>query len=264
MHMKNTIWLRLFFLLVLIQAITIGRSLIWPELIAANLPWPASPLNARFIAVLYWMGGISALLSMLAPRYAAVRISLIEIGVVTGVLLLLTLPHLGEFTAATFPYRWMILYTIDPLAVGLVLWLVRGRDPAPAGRNQYAWLFSVYAAVLTIAGITLLVAPAFAAQLWPWALPAILGQVYSIFFLTFALGGLLAAAEPRWEGVWVYIAANLVMLVLILAVSAYHIDRFKAGPAAWVWFGLCLAGALAFAIALIRRPQRALAQGALT
>src|ERR1041384_5642470 len=105
--MKNGVWLRLFFLLVFVQALTIGRSLIWPDQITANLPWPASPLNARFITTLYWMGAISALLSIAARRYTAVRISLIQIGAITGGLLLLTLPHLGEFTPETFPYRWM-------------------------------------------------------------------------------------------------------------------------------------------------------------
>ena len=260
--MKNSGWLRFFFLLVLVQAITIGRSLIWPDQITANLPWPASPLNARFIAALYWMGAISALLCLVARRYVAMRISLIEIGVVTGVLLLLTLPHLGEFTPETFPYRWMILYTIDPLVVALALWRMRGRDPAPVGRNPNAPLFIVYAAVLAIAGIVLLVAPTLAAQLWPWTLPAILGQVYSIFFLTFALGGLLAAGEPRWEGVWIYVTANLGMLLLIIAVSLYHADRFKTGLTTWIWYGLCLAGALAFAAVLIRQTRQIAAQGA--
>lgn len=259
--MKNSGWLRFFFLLVLVQAITIGRSLIWPDQIAANLPWPASPLNARFIAALYWMGAISALLCIVARRYAAVRISLIQIGVITGGLLLLTLPHLGEFTPDTFPYRWMILYTIDPLVVGLILWRMRRRDPAPAGRNPNAALFIVYAAVLAVAGVVLLVAPTLAAQLWPWTLPAILAQVYSIFFLTFGLGGLLAASEPRWEGVWIYVAANLVMLLLIIAVSLYHADRFKTGLTTWMWYGLCLAGALVLAAVFIRRPRQIAARG---
>lgn len=262
--MKNNIWLRIFFLLVLVQALSIGRSLIWPEQISANLPWPASPLNARFIAALYWMGAISALLSMIAGRYAEVRISLIEIGVVTGVLLLLTLPHLGEFTTNAFPYRWIILYTIDPLLVGFILWRMRRSDRAWVGRNPLAHLFTVYAAVLTVAGIILLVAPTLAARLWPWTLPPILGQVYSIFFLTFALGGMLAAREPRWEGVWVYVLANLVMLLLIIAVSLYHADRFKPGPTTWVWYSLCLAGAMAFTAALVRRPRQLTARGAVS
>jgi hypothetical protein len=260
--MPNNRWLRFFFLLVLVQALSIGRSLIWPDQIAANLPWPASPLNARFVASLYWMGAISALLSMIAGRYAEVRITLIEIGTITGGLLLLTLPHLGEFTAETFPYRWMILYTIDPLVVGLILWLMRRRDPAPAGRNPLAPLFLAYAAALAVAGLVLLLAPTLAAQLWPWTLPPILGQVYSIFFLTFALGGLLAAREPRWEGVWVYVVANLSMLLLVIGVSLYHADHFKAGLPTWVWYSLWLAGALAFAAALARRPRQLAARGA--
>ena len=262
--MKNTLWLRVFFLLVVIQAFTIGRSLIWPELIGQNLPWPASPLNARFVAALYWMGAISALLSMGARRYAEVRISLIEIGVITGGLLLLTLPHLGEFTPETFPYGWLILYTIDPLVVGLIVWWMRKREPMPAARNPLARLLNGYAVALALIGSILLVAPALAAQLWPWALPPILSQVYSIFFLTFALGGWLAAREPGWEGVWIYVTANLMMLILIVAVSVIHADRFKAGPQTFIWYGLCLAGIVALTGALVRGPRRLAASGATT
>jgi len=260
--MKNTLWLRLFFLLVVIQAFTIGRSLIWPELIGQNLPWPASPLNARFVATLYWMGAISALLSIVARRYAEVRISLIEIGVITGGLLLLTLPHLGEFTPETFPYRWLILYTIDPLLVGLIVWWMRKREPMPAARNPLARLLNGYAAALALIGAILLVAPALAAQLWPWALPPILSQVYSIFFLTFALGGWLAAREPEWQGIWIYVAANLLMLILIVAVSLIHADRFKAGPQPVIWYSLCLAGVVALTGALLWRRRQLPARGA--
>jgi len=260
--MKNNLWLRFFFLLVVIQAFTIGRSLIWPALIGENLPWPASPLNARFVAALYWMGAITALLSMFARRYAEVRIALIEIGVITGGLLLLTLPHLGEFPPEAFPYRWLILYTIDPLVVGLILWWARRRGRMPAGRNPLAPLLVGYAATLTVIGVILLVAPVFAAQLWPWALPVILSQVYSVFFLTFALGGWLAAREPGWEGVWIYVVANLIMLILIVVVSLIHADRFKGGAETVIWYGLCLAGVMALGLALLWGPRRLAAGGA--
>ena len=61
--MKNPIWLRLFFLFVVLQALLVGSALIQPTLISLVMPWPASPLNARFIGALYIMGAISALLS---------------------------------------------------------------------------------------------------------------------------------------------------------------------------------------------------------
>jgi hypothetical protein len=249
-------WVRFFFLLVLLQALLLGQALIWPDLIAATLPWPASPLNARFIATLYLMGALSALLCMFARRYAEVRVSLVEIGVVTGGLLLLTLPHLSEFTAATFPYRWVILYTIDPLLAGVILWWMRGRSASPAGYSTHVRLLLAYAAVLAVVGVMLLLAPTLTAPFWPWALPPILGQVYSIFFLTFALGGVLAARDPRWEGGWIYLAANLGMLVLIIGVSLFHADRFKGGLAIWLWYGLCVLGALALAGTFLMRWLR--------
>ena len=253
--MKNRPWLRLFFLFVLFQALLVGSALIEPEWITLVLPWPASPLNARFTGALYLMGAISAALCMFARRFAAVRISLIEIGVVTGGLLLITVPHFGEFTAANFPSRWTIFYTVDPLATALLAWVFLGRDPVPPGRNPYRPLFLTYAAVLGVAGLALLLFPSVAAGLWPWSLPPILGQVYSVFFLTFALGGLLCAREPRWLGVWVYCAANAGLLFLVLMVSLYHRGRFGPGPATWIWFGLCITGLAGFALRLLRRPK---------
>ena len=257
-RMKFPIWLRLFFLFVLAQALLVGSAILQPSLITLVLPWDASPLNARFTAALYLMGAISALLCMLATSYTEVRVSLIEIGVVTGVLLLLTVPHFGEFNATTFPYRWVIFYTIDPLVSGLILWRMRKRNPVLIGRNVLAPLFTIYAALLAIIGAVLLAAPTEAAQLWPWALPPILGQVYSVFFLTFAIGGWLAAREPGWGGVRIYVIANLGMLLLIVGISLWHGDRFKPGISAWVWYACCLASISAFGAALLRRlGQRA-------
>jgi hypothetical protein len=260
--MNNPIWLRLFFLFVVFQALLVASALIQPAMITLVLPWEASPLNARFIAALYAMGAISALLCMLAGRYVEVRISLIEIGLVTGGLLLITIPHFGEFTSANFPYRWTVFYTIDPLVTGLILWRLRGRDPAPAGRSPFAPLFMAYAALLGVAGLILLALPTLAGSLWPWLLPPVLGQVYSVFFLTFAAGGLLAAGEPRWAGVRIYVQANLGMLLIISAVSLLHLGRFKPGLPTWAWFGLCLAGVVVFAAAWLRRPNQPAAQGA--
>jgi len=261
--MKFPIWLRLYFLFVLAQALLVGSAIIQPSLITVVLPWDASPLNARFIAALYLMGAISALLCAIAARYAEVRISLIEIGFVTGVLLLITVPHFGEFTPQKFPYRWTIFYTIDPLVSALIWWRLRGNAAPPAGRSPLAPLFLTYAAVLGVAGVILLALPALAASLWPWALPPILGQVYSVFFLTFALGGVLAAREPGWAGVRVYVLANLGMLLLIIGVSFWHAYRFKPGPSTWAWYALCLAGVAAFGVALLRRPGRLFSKGAI-
>ena len=256
--MKIPIWLRFFCLCVVFQALLVGSSVIQPTLLTLVLPWEASPLNARFIGALYCMGAISAGLCMFARRYADIRISLIEIGIVTGGLLLITVPHFAEFSAANFPYRWTLFYIIDPLAVSIILGLMRGRDPAPAGRNPLSAVFLIYAVILGLAGIVLLRLPNLVVSVWPWALPPILGQVYSIFFLTFAIGALLAARQPRWSSVNIYVAANLGMFVLILGVSVLHFSRFKAGRSTRAWFLLWTLGVIGFAIALIQRLDQKL------
>jgi hypothetical protein len=244
-------WLRAFFLLVTVQALVVAAGVVWPALIPRLLPWDASPLNARFIAALYAMGGLSALLCLIAARYAEVRITLIEVGLVTLLPLLITLPRLGEFVAPRpFPIGWLLSYTVDPLLAAL-LWRMHGYDRSPAGRNPFAPLFIAYATALGGIGLVLLALPGLAARIWPWELPAVLAQLYSAFFLGIAACAVVAAREPRWEGVRIYVIANLFLLVLVVVVSLLHIDRFRAGPATWIWFGFCLVGITALAWALL-------------
>jgi hypothetical protein len=250
-------WLRAFFLLVTLQALVVAAGVVWPALIPRLLPWDASPLNARFIAALYAMGALSALLCLVAGRYAEARITLIEIGLVTLLLLLITLPRLGEFVAPRpLPLGWLLSYTADPLLAALLLWRMRGHDRAPAGASPLALVLIAYAAALGVIGMVLLALPGLAARIWPWELPAVLGQLYSVFFLGMAACAALAAREPRWAGVRIYLIANLFLIVLVLVVSLLHIERFRAGPATLIWFGFCLIAAAGFARALLGRMSR--------
>ena len=249
--MPNNGWLRAIFVLVLGQALLLGQALIWPTRITLVLPWPASPLNARFVAALYCMGVVTALLTIFAASYAAVRVSLVLVGVITGGLLVLTLPHLGEFTVDTFPYRWVAFYTIDAAVMGVVLWRLRGRDPVPAGRSDVAALVLAYSGVLAAAGLIMLAAPAWAVRHWPWGLTPILAQVYSVFFLTFAIGGLLVARDPRAEAGWIYLTANLTTVLLVIGVSAAYPERFRPGLPTLSWYAAWGVAAVALTAALV-------------
>jgi hypothetical protein len=260
--MPNNRWLRLLFILVLGQALILGQALVWPDRIARTLPWPATPLNARFVAALYCMGVVTALLAIVAPTYEAVRVPLVMIFALTGGLLVLTLPHVGEFTANTFPYRWVISYTLDAVVTGAVLWRLRGRDPSPSARTPVGTIVASYATIAGIAGLIMLVAPSLAVRHWPWGLTPILAQIYSIFFLTFALGGWLVARRPRAEAAWIYLTANLTVILLVIAVSAAYPERFRPGTPTWTWYTVWVAAACALAVALAvttsslrRRPE---------
>jgi hypothetical protein len=262
--MPNNGWLRLLFILVLGQALILGQALVWPDRIARTLPWPATPLNARFVAALYCMGVVTALLAIFAPTYAAVRVPLVLIFALTSGLLVLTLPHLGDFTANTFPYRWVISYTLDAVVTGAVLWRLRGRDRSLSARTPIGAVVASYATVAGVAGLIMLVAPSFAVRHWPWGLTPILAQVYSIFFLTFALGGWLVARDYRAEAAWIYLTANLAMILMVVGVSIAYPERFKPGLPTWSWYAMWVAAACAMAVALTatassrrRRPETA-------
>jgi hypothetical protein len=248
--MPNNGWLRLLFILVLGQALILGQALLWPARIAQTLPWPATPLNARFVAALYCMGVVTALLAIFAPTYAAVRVSVVLIFALTSGLLVLTLPHLGDFTANTFPYRWVISYALDAAVTGAVLWRLRGRGRASSEGTPIRAVVASYATFAAAAGLVMLVAPSYAVRHWPWGLTPILAQVYSIFFLTFALGGWLVARDPRTETAWIYLTANLAVILMVIGVSVAYPERFKPGIPTWTWYTIWVAAACTRAVAL--------------
>jgi hypothetical protein len=257
--------LRAFFLLITIEALVVAAGLIWPALIPRLIPWDASPLNARFIGALYAMGTLSALLATLARTYDEVRITLISIAVITLLILLVTLAHLGEFAPPrSFPAGWLLSYLADPILAGLLLWQLRRRAWGAGGRNTLTTAFRIYAAVMGTLGIILLTLPSLAARIWPWELPASLGQLYSAFLIGLAVCAVIASREAEWENVRIYTIANLSMLVLVVIVSLVHFDRFRPGVATWLWFGFCLAGIAAFAAALLRRTRQAALRGSLS
>jgi hypothetical protein len=251
------VWLRAFFLLVTVQALVVAAGIVQPTLIPRLLPWDASPLNARFIAALYAMGALSALLCLLAPRYAETRITLIEIGLVTLLLLLITIPRLGEFAPPrSFPLGWVLSYLVDPLLAAILLWRMRGRGERRAGPNRHMAVLMAYAIVLGVLGAILLTLPAVAAQIWPWELPDVLSQIYSTFFLGMGACAALAARDPRPDAVRIFAIGQLFLLVLVLIVSLVHANSFRAGISTWLWFAGCLVGSAAFVFVLVRRPGR--------
>lgn len=100
--------------------------------------------------------------------------------------------------------------------------------------------------------LALLMPPDFVAAAWPWALPPLLGQLYACFFLTFAVGAALAARETELRAIRNFTVSSLALMLLVLAASLLHLDRFKPQPVTWLWFASFALGACAFALALVR------------
>jgi hypothetical protein len=150
------------------------------------------------------------------------------------------------------PHRavWIFVYVVDPL-VALVLIPVAGLWPPARGvRHRLTPLLWVQAVIFGTLGLVLLLLPEIAAAYWPWNLPAMLGQLYACFLLTFAVGAALGARETSARAIRDFLLASLGLTVLVLIASAVHFDRFKAEPVTVVWFAGFGLGTLAFAVAL--------------
>ncbi len=255
-------WLRAFFLVVAAQAFLVTLALFQPTLINIVEPWPASPLNARFIGALYTGLGIGVLLCLRTRWFREVRLIVVGIAVATATLLVITLYRLGVYGMGElafpdqFPVGWTLFYIIDPLVVVYTLWRFRGQDTAPNTPNPLAWLWATEAVFLGALGLLLLLLPNLAISLWPWAMTSPLSQLYSGHFLTLAVVSALAVREPRWEAVRIMVITLMAIAFLILAVSVIHFDRFKSDLSTVIWFAFFGAQAIGLAVLLWRRRVR--------
>ncbi len=254
-------WLRATFFFIVIQTFDFVLVLFRPDLITALEPWKATPLNARFIASLYLATGIGVLLSALGRNFLQVRIVLIGLGVATIALFLLTLFRLlfypGELPMV--PVIWLLLYFIDPLLVVFCLGRLGATGSSvPRANNPLSLLWIVHTVIFGAAGLLMLLLPGIAVQLWPWGLSAPLAQLYGGFFLALATVTGLSIGEWRWEGVRAVVVMLMSLGIIVVAISLFHLDRFKSPLAVLIWLVIFAAEALIFgSLLLIRQVQPA-------
>jgi hypothetical protein len=220
-----------------VQGFGIGLTgLIAPD--QMQIPLRLTPLNARFVAALYVAGAIGVVLAAANPRRLGTRLFCIGFGFATLLILVLTIVHWSDFMDPALPHRavWIFDYVVDPL-LALILIPLAGLWPArhPSHHALSRMLF-IKAICFGGLGAILLLAPSLAANYWPWALPPTAGQLYACFLLTFGIGDALAARESDARAVRDFLIAALSLCLLVLLVSALHLDRFKPDPVTPIWF----------------------------
>jgi hypothetical protein len=263
MNQSMTWWIRAFLISSAIRGLILGvTGLVAPAQI--QIPLQLTPLNAGFVAALYLAGTIGLILTIFVRHRADARPFLIGTGVVTALLLSVTLLHWAEFetTLSTTLVLWVGSYIFDPIAITLLVVMHRLVRPANPGRHRLTRLFLVEAGVLGALGLVLLALPATAAARWPWPIPPLLAQLYSCFFIAFAVIALLVARERRPVLIRTFTITSLALMVGVFGASLPYLARFTGGVATWVWFGVLLLGMAVFGAALVgRTPSRPFAVG---
>jgi hypothetical protein len=247
-------WVRAVLLIAAAQALLLLAALVDPPQVKLLVPWPASPLNARFIAALYVSLGAGVVLASTSRHFTEIRLVLFGIGMATMVLLVLTIVRMALHPQELkqFPFFWLLFYVIDPLLVAAVFWRMGWGGHAGAGFRPLTLLWVAESLIFGSAGIVLMIDPAAARSVWPWAITEPQAQIYSAFFLTLAVTSILAAREERWEGVRWFVVMITLLSLLVIAVSILHLPRFTNATTTALWFVVFGVEAVVFGGLLVR------------
>ncbi len=246
-------WLRAYLLFAAFQGWALGGTgLVTPDEI--QIPLRMTPLNERFVAALYLAGGIGVLLAAFSRRRGEARIFVLGFAFAITVILVQILLRWNDYMADSLPHRPAFLgaYVLDFIFSVVVVPAAGYLVVPPRVRHARTVLFLIESVVLAVVGLALLLVPVLAAQVWPWALPPVLSQLYAAFFLSVALGAFLAAGDSSEVAIRTFTVTTLALTVLILVASLLHLSRFKPEPVTPIWFASFLAGAVLFAVAFFR------------
>lgn len=233
-----------------------------PESAAALWPWDLLPFNARFLGAVYSASCISAVMQTVHGRWSPARLVTPMIFIFTAVIMILSFAHLEVFDFQRWEvWVWFLLYIIIPVNCAYHLWLYRNlppADPTPPSKTGRIILVS-QAIVLGMYGLALLTIPAVAKISWSWKIDDFHAQMYSVTFLTPAMGAfVLAKAASKIE--WITMGVTQAVLGLFPIIGVIMVDATVKGVnwasmGTWAWMGLF---AIMFIISLwmIKQSQK--------
>lgn len=252
MNRSMTWWIRAFLISSALRGLLLGINglLDYREI---SIPLQFTPLNAAFVAGLYLAGTIGLILTLFARERADARPFLIGTAVVTTLLLTVTGLHWAEFETTLSPklIGWVGSYVFDPVAITLLVVTHGLGSPSQPGSHRLSPLFVAEAALLGMLGWFMLALPQAAATVWPWRIEPLVAQLYSCFFIAFAVIALLVSQERRPLLIRNFSITSLALMGFMLLASLLYLGRFSGGVSTWLWFGGLAVGAASFTAALI-------------
>lgn len=224
-----------------------GGLFFLPAIVGQWWPWSLTPFNTRLLGAIYVASLISTLLLVLYNRWTPARVVVPMILIFTIIVLVVSLTYLPRFIQPLPTILWIILYIGIPVNAAYHLWLYRTLSPAQPVEipSVLRWLMRIQAVVLGLYGLGLLIAPTTFAAFWPWGIDDFHGRMYSVAFLTPALGAwLLSHSTTRIDlqtlGL-TQIVGGLLPIVGMLIVSPTvpperQVNWSIAGT--WLWTGM--------------------------
>jgi hypothetical protein len=227
------------------------------------------PITAAFLGAAYLSAVVLLLSAALERRWAEARLATYSGFALITLVLVATLIHLDRFhtdsdSALTLAGTWAFVATYVVLPPAFAWVIVRQarvagaepprRVPLPRWARGYV---AVQGAVLLGIGSALVVAPTWAAAVWPWELTPLTGRATGAWTFAIGLALLLGLYENDWIRLRVPLRTYTALAVLELVALLRYAGSLDWGAAqSWVYVAF-LAGMLAFAAYGLRAVRRA-------
>ncbi len=235
-------------MLIAAAALVLGAGLdlfVFAESTATLFAWAIDPpLTAAFLGANYLAAGVVEIGAARQPTWARARVAIPAVMLFTTLTAGLTAANLRFLDLANpIAWVWLIVYFGVPPILGCVWWW-QARQPGEDGPREAPLPAPLHTSMLVVGGLmlsfglTLLVAPAWAAAAWPWNL--------SPDFEGYSAG---ASAMEKYVGVWLlawgtvmlhasfendlgrtrYVFTALLVLGVLQAVAAYRFATVDNG-----------------------------------
>jgi len=235
---------------VLVLILAGGGLFLFPKFAAEQWPWVIAPFNGRFVGAVYLGSFISTIILAVRGRWSPGRIVLPMIFVFTSIIFFVSLFNLDKFDFQRWqPWVWFLLYAALPINSAIPLWLYRGQQPAESQITSKNWGVFLFALTvfLMLYGIALLIIPTTASAFWPWPIDAFHGQMYSVVFITSAVGCYLIARRAsvlEWQtlGLTLLVIGACSIIGLFLVDAVVPIEKKVNWDLSGTWAWLALMG----------------------
>ncbi|MGE0281214.1 MAG: hypothetical protein AB7P20_11475 [Rhizobiaceae bacterium] len=234
----------------------------------------ATPLTAAFLGASYWAAGILEFLASREHKWSNARIAVPAVFLFTVLTFVITLIHIDRFhfsaklaITLAVTWAWLIVYAVVPVVMVIIMIFQRrdrgGDLPRTAPLTDVMrFMLAVQGAVLGIAGLILLLAPAAAIPLWPWSLTPLTAHAIGAWLLSVGFAVIHAVWENDYRRIRSFSVAYLVLAVLQLFALARFAADFSWGTIAGTVYVAFLSWMLLVGIALnlARRPTSPVAE----
>lgn len=251
--LRGVTWLE-----VLVLFIAGGGLLVGVASVVGVWPWPLRPFNQRFLGAIYTAALLAAFWQAWVGRWAPARAVTWMIFVFTAVVTVLSFVHVDRFDFRRVEvWIWFGLYIGVCVNAGVHLVWPRGIQREVGERPSAAWRWAllVQAGVFGAIGLAHLLAPGWLGARWPWPIDTFHAQLYSVAFLTPAVGALClrraATSVDWWTQGTIQLAWGLLPILGLVLADAGAGRVAWTGAATLCWLAL-YAGLAAMGAAMLR------------